>query len=195
MKHLRLVAGVAAVAVLTGGVFVPAAEASPTVRSDANATLTLAGGQSLSVAGNLALTVQRFEVGDDSIVVVARLSGQLSGTLAGIPVTATFTNVRVVAAITNLQANCAAGTLSFKYRVTVPTQGIAVTIGGVPVPLRGAVTLRGSVALSTAQIAEIDPDLAAAVGELICQIETLLQTGASLEDVVAALNAVLANLP
>jgi hypothetical protein len=190
-----LVAVVAAVAVLAGGVFAPAAEASPTVTSNANATLTLVGGQSVSVAGNIALTVQRFEVDDDSIVLVGRLSGQLSGTLEGVPVTATFSNVRVVAAITNLQANCAAGTLSFNYRITVPTRGITVTVGGLPVQLRGAITLRGSVAITTAQIAEIDAGLAEAVGTLICQIETLLETGVPLEDVVAALNAVLNSLP
>jgi hypothetical protein len=181
------------VVALAGGIYAPAASASSTINSNTTATLRLATGQSVAVTGSVALTVERFEVDDDSIVLVARLNGQLSGTLLGLPVTATFTNVRVVAAITNLQANCAAGTLSFNYRVTVPTQGISVTIGGISIPLRGAVTLRGSVAISASQIA--DEDLRAAVGTLICEIEQLLQGGAGFDDVVAVLNAVLSKLP
>lgn len=193
MRHWREFFVLVTVAVLAAGAYAPPAAAAPTVTSNTTATLTLTGGQSVAVSGSVALTIQHFEVDDDSIVLVARLSGQLSGTVAGIPVAATFTNVRVVAAITNLQANCAAGTVSFNYRVTVPTQGISVTVGGVPVTLRGAVTLRGSLAIATSQIA--DPELAAAVGALICEIERLLASGASLEDVVVALNAVLNRLP
>lgn len=182
-----------AIVVLAAGAYTPAAAAAPTVASNATASLSLADGQSVAVTGSVALTIQHFEVDDDSIVLVGRLNGQLSGTLAGIPVTATFSNVRVVAAITNLQASCAAGTLSFNYRVTVPTQGISVTVGGTAVPLRGAITLRGSVAISTSQIA--DEDLRAAVGALICEIEALLDGGVNLDDVVAALNTVLSKLP
>jgi uncharacterized Fe-S cluster-containing protein len=82
--------------------------------------LTLAGGQTVTASGSVELTIQRLSVDDGSIVLV----DGLNGTLTAGSVTATFTNVRIVAAITNLQANCEAGTLSFNYRVTVPTRGI-----------------------------------------------------------------------
>jgi len=192
MKRLRAVL-IALTAALALGVATPAAQAAATVNSSTSATLTLATDQTVQVAGSLSLTVDRFEANDDSIVLVARLNGQVSGTLAGIPVSATFNNVRVVAAMTNLQANCDAGTLSFNYRVTVPTQGITVTVAGINVPLRGAVTLRGSVTIATSQIA--DEGVADVVGALICEIDDLLEGGATLDDVVAVLNRVLSNLP
>ena len=168
----------------------PAAAAS-TVGSTTTVTFSLASGEKVAAAGDLKLTIQNFRVDDRSIVLVARVSGTA---VAG-PVAATFTNVRIVAAITNLRADCAAGTLSFNFRATVPTRGIAVTVAGVPVEVRGALTLRGSVTISTAAIATVDPELAATVGALICEIEALLTGGASLDDVVARLNAVLSNLP
>jgi len=177
-----------AVVVLAAASYAPSAGAATTLSSSTTATLRLSDGETVTASGSLALSVQRFSVNDDSIVLV----GQVSGTLAAGPVTATFTNVRVVAAITNLQANCEAGSLSFNFRVTVPTRGISVTVDGISVQLRGAVTLRGSVAIATADIA--DEELRAAVGDLICQIDQLLEGGASLDDVVAALNAVLSQL-
>ena len=54
-------------------------------------------------------------------------------------------------------------------------------------------TLDGtSVTITTAQIAAMSPELAELVGTLICDIETLLKTGASLDAVVTDLNALLA---
>jgi hypothetical protein len=189
MRRWRPTLFITALVVLAVASYAPAPAAASTLTSNTTATLSLAGGETLTVSGNLQATIQNFNVNDDSIVVVARVSGTLS---AG-TVVATFTNVKIVAAIRNLEASCASGTLSFSFRVTIPTKGISVTVGGVPVSLRGAVTLRGSVVISTADIA--DPELAAAVGELICQIETLLETGASLDAVVAELNTVLSTLP
>ena len=182
-----------AVVAVSAAFYAPAAGAATTLTSPVNATVTLASGQTATVSGGVELTVQQFKVNDKSIVLVARLGGTLTAVTPLGTVAATFTNVRVNAAITNLQANCTAGTLSFNFRITIPTGGVNVTIDGVGVTLRGAVTLRGSVAISTADIA--DPALAQLVGDLICDIQTLLATGGSLDAVVADLNAVLAAFP
>ena len=184
-----------AVVAVSAAFYAPAAGAATTLTSPVNATVTLASGQTVSVGGTVALTIQQFKVNDKSIVLVARLGGTLTAVTPLGTVSATFTNVRVNAAITNLQANCAAGTLGFNFRITIPTSGVNVTVAGVPLTLRGAVTLRGSVAISTADIAAIDPELARLVGALICDLQTLLATGGSLDAVVADLNAVLAALP
>ena len=194
MSRWRSTLSITALVVLAFASYAPAATASPTLASATTATLSLPSGETVTASGDLDLTVQNFNLNDRSIVLVARVSGTLS---AG-PVEATLTNVKIVAAITNLQANCASGTLSFNYRATVPTKGISVTVGGATVQLRRAVTLRGSVTISTADIdPTLDPtgELTAAVGRLICEIETLLATGASLDAVVAELNAVLSSLP
>ena len=190
-KLMLLVAVVASAA----AAYAPAAGAATKLSSPVSATLTLASGQTVTVSGNVELTIQQFQVNDRSIVLVARLSGTLTAETSLETVTAIFTNVKVNAAITNLQADCDAGTLSFNYRLTIPTSGISVTVDDVPVPLRGAVTLRGSVAISTVQIAAVDPALAQIVGELICDIDTLLSTGGSLDAIVADLNAIVSSLP
>jgi hypothetical protein len=194
MRGWRQILVAIGVVVVSAAMYAPTAGAATTLSSSATATLTLSSGQTVTASGSVALTIQQFSVNDNSIVLVGRLNGTLTAVTSFGTVTATFTNVRVSAAITNLRADCGAGTLSFNYRVTVPTKGISVTVDGTPVPLRGAVTLRGSVTITTAEIAAIDPDLATAVGTLICDIETLLNTGPSLDAVVADLNAVLAEL-
>jgi len=193
LKQLKVLVVVAAVVV--AAIYFPAAAAARTLTSSANAKLTLSTGQTLNASGSVALTIQQFNVNDKSIVLIGRVNGTLTANVSTLgTVTATFTNVKVVAQVTNLQANCSAGTLSFNYRVTIPTSGISVTVNGTPVPLRGAVTLAGSVSISTAQIAAISPTLATAVGQLTCDIETLQQTGGSLDAIVADLNAILAEL-
>lgn len=193
--HRGWVKGLAVVAAtMAAVVYIPAAAAATTLSSHVNAKLTLATGQTLTASGDIALTIQQFNVNDRSIVLIGRVNGTLTADVAGLGVTATFNNVKVVAQVTNLQANCSAGTLSFNYRVTIPTSGITVTVGGTQVQLRGAVTLGGSVSISTAQIAAISPELAIAVGQLICDIQTVQQTGGSLDAIVADLNAIVAEL-
>jgi hypothetical protein len=79
-------------------------------------------------------------------VAAASLNGTLTGTTsAGDTVTATFTNTKVVLTVSNLQANCSAGTLSFDFRAVIPPSGVEVTVNGAPVSLKKAVVLTGSV--------------------------------------------------
>lgn len=121
---------------------------------------------------------------------VATLNGSLTGTTsAGDAVTATFTNTKVVLTASNLQASCSAGTLTFDVREVIPPSGVEVTVNGAPVSLKKAVILTGSVTVSTASIS--DPSVAGRAGALICQLDSLLRSGASLEAIVDKLNQLL----
>ena len=58
-----------------------------------------------------------------------------------------------------------------------------------PVSLKKAVVLTGSVTVSTASISH--PSVAGRAGALICQLDSLLRSGASLEAIVDRLNQLL----
>ena len=62
-------------------------------------------------------------------------------------------------------------------------------MNGTPVSLKKAVVLTGSVTVSTASIS--DPRVAGRAGSLICQLDSLLRSGASLEAIVDRLNQLL----
>ena len=172
----------------------PAASAAPPTGTvltvPTNATLTLSTGETVTVTGSLEVAISQFKVQGDKIVAVATLNGTLIGTTsAGDTVTATFTNAKVVLRISNLQASCSAGTLSFDVRAVIPPSGVEVTVNGAPVSLKKAVVLTGSVMVSTASIS--DPRVAGRVGALICQLDSLLRSGGSLEAIVDRLNQLL----
>ena len=153
-------------------------------------SLTLSTGDTVTVSGSLSVAITQFKVQGGKIVAGATLNGSLSGTTSsGDTVTATFTNTKVVLTISNLQANCSAGTLSFDFRAVIPPSGVDVTVNGVPVSLKKAVVLTGSVTVSTASIS--DPSVAGRAGALICQLDSLLKSGASLDAIVDKLNQLL----
>jgi hypothetical protein len=188
-----LLLGLAAMAAVTARM--PSAGAAPSAGTILTATispisLTLSTGETATVSGSLSVTITQFKVQDGKIVAVANLNGTLTGTTsAGDTVTATFTNAKVVLTVSNLQANCSAGTLSFDLRAVIPPSGVEVTVNGAPVSLKKAVVLTGSVTVSTASIA--DPSVAGRAGALICQLDSLLKSGASLEAIVDKLNQLL----
>ena len=188
-----LLCALAAMVALTTGM--PSAVAAPAAGTVLNATisptsLTLSTGETVTVSGSLSVAITQFKVQGDKIVAVATLNGTLIGTTsAGDTVTATFTNARVVLRISNLQASCSAGTLSFDVRAVIPPSGVEVTVNGAPVSLKKAVVLTGSVMVSTASIS--DPRVAGRVGALICQLDSLLRSGGSLEAIVDRLNQLL----
>ena len=172
-----------------------AAGAAPSAGTVLTATisptsLTLATGETVTVSGPLSVAITQFKVQDGKIVAVASLNGTFTGTTStGDTVTATFTNTKVVLSVSNLQASCSAGTLSFDFRAVIPPSGLEVTVNGAPVSLQKAVVLSGSVTVSTASIA--DPSVAGRAGALICQLDSLLKSGASLEAIVDKLNQLL----
>jgi hypothetical protein len=139
--------------VLTATVAVPAgmpsAVAAPSPGTVLTATvgptsLTLSTGETVTVSGPLSVAITQFKVQGGKIVAVATLNGSLTGTTSsGDTVTATFTNTKVVLTVSNLQASCSAGTLSFDFRGVIPPSGLEVTVNGVPVSLKKAVVLRG----------------------------------------------------
>ena len=188
-----LLCALAAMVALTTGM--PSAVAAPAAGTVLNATisptsLTLSTGETVTVSGSLSVAITQFKVQGDKIVAVATLNGTLIGTTsAGDTVTATFTNAKVVLRISNLQASCSAGTLSFNFRAVIPPSGVEVTVNGAPVSLKKAVVLTGSVMVSTASIS--DPRVAGRVGALICQLDSLLRSGGSLEAIVDRLNQLL----
>jgi hypothetical protein len=188
-----LLLGLAAMAAVTARM--PSAGAAPSAGTILTATispisLTLSTGETATVSGSLSVTITQFKVQDGKIVAVANLNGTLTGTTsAGDTVTATFTNAKVVLTVSNLQANCSAGTLSFDLRAVIPPSGVEVTVNGAPVSLKKAVVLTGSVTVSTASIS--DPSVAGRAGALICQLDSLLKSGASLEAIVDKLNQLL----
>ena len=188
-----LLCALAAMVALTTGM--PSAVAAPAAGTVLNATisptsLTLSTGETVTVSGSLSVAITQFKVQGDKIVAVATLNGTLIGTTsAGDTVTATFTNAKVVLRISNLQASCSAGTLSFYVRAVIPPSGVEVTVNGAPVSLKKAVVLTGSVMVSTASIS--DPRVAGRVGALICQLDSLLRSGGSPEAIVDRLNQLL----
>jgi hypothetical protein len=173
----------------------PSAGAAPSAGTVLTATisptsLTLSTGETATVSGSLSVAITQFKVQGGKLVAVASLNGTLTGTTsAGDTVTATFTNTKVVLTISNLQASCSAGTLSFDVRTVIPPSGLEVTVNGAPVSLKKAVVLTGSVTVSTASIA--DPSVAGRAGALICQLDSLLKSGGSLEAIVDKLNQLL----
>ena len=180
---LTLTARMPSAAAATADGTVLSANVSPT-------SLTLSTGETVTVSGSLSVTIKQFKVQGGKLVAVATLNGTLIGTTsAGDTVTATFTNAKVVLTITNLQANCSAGTLSFDFRAVIPPSGVEVTVNGAPVSLKKAVVLTGSVTVSTASIS--DPSVAGRAGALICQLDRLLKSGASLDATVDRLNQLL----
>ena len=188
-----LLVGLAAMVTVTAGM--PSAVAAPSAGTVLTATisptsLTLATGETVTVSGPHSAAITQFKAQGDKIVAVATLNGTLTGTTStGDTVTATFTNTKVVLSVSNLQASCSAGTLSFDVRGVIPPSGVEVTVNGAPVSLKKAVVLVGSVTVSTASIA--DPSVAGRAGALICQLDSLLRSGGSLEAIVDRLNQLL----
>ena len=76
--------------------------------------MTLSTGETVTVSGPLSVAITKFKVQGGKLVAVATLNGTVTGTTsAGDTVRATSTNAKVVLTVSNLQASCSAGTLSF----------------------------------------------------------------------------------
>jgi Ca2+-dependent lipid-binding protein len=156
-------------------------------------SLKLSTGETVTVRGELSVAIAQFNVQDGKIVTNATLAGSLTATTSsGETVVVTFTNTRIVARVTDLQADCQAGTLSFTLQALVPTNSVDVTVNETPVSLKGPIKLTVPIAISTADIS--DPATAGKVGAIICQIDRLLKSGGSLDRIVNQLNALLRTL-
>jgi hypothetical protein len=68
MRRWRPTLFITALVVLAVASYAPAPAAASTLTSNTTATLSLAGGETLTVSGNLQATIQNFNVNDDSIV-------------------------------------------------------------------------------------------------------------------------------
>jgi len=153
-------------------------------------SLKLSTGETVTVSGSLDVAIAQFNVQDGKIVANATLSGTLMGTTSSNEtVVATFTNTRIVARVTDLQADCQAGTLSFTLHAVVPANSVDVTVNGTPVSLKGPIKLKVPIAISTAEIS--DPATAGKVGAIICKSDSLLKSGGSLDQIVNQLTALL----
>ena len=153
-------------------------------------SLKLSTGGTVTVSGTVSVAIAQFTVQDGAIVADATLTGSLTGqTSTGDMVTASFTNTRVVARVTNLQADCRAGTVSFNLSAVVQPNGVDVSVNGSPVALRGPIRLTVPIAVSTADIS--DPATAGRVGAIICRLDARLDGGGSLDQIVNQLNALL----
>ncbi len=191
MNRRSILALVAAGLLAIGPTATPAAASAATVFSVPLTTLvTLSSGETVTVSGTLNVAIAQFKVQDSQIIANATLNGSLTGTTSSLgTVNGAFTNTKVVLKITHLQANCQAGTLSFDFTAVVPSSGVDVTVNGEPVSLKGPIRLSGTISISTATIS--DPATAAKVGAIICRIDALLKSGASLDQIVNQLNALL----
>jgi hypothetical protein len=194
MKRLSILTLAAAALLAVGPAAAPAtASAGTAFTVPLNTSLTLSSGETVTVSGSLSFAIAQFKVQDGQIVANATLNGSLIGTTTSLgTVTATFSNAKVVLKISNLQANCQAGTLSFDFKAVVPSNGVDVTVNGEPVSLKGPIKLSGHVSISTTEVAELaDAATAAKVGAIICRIDALLHNGGSVDQIVNQLNALL----